>query len=107
MSIEAANKFLEKVLQDSQFQEELVKALETKNNRQAVSEFANSKGYQFTGEELMIEIKKRQKAAIDSGELSDEELESIAGGTNPAELMWLRFRGGSQGGVASGAICEL
>ena len=80
MSIEAVNQFLEKVSQDNQLQEELAKAMEAEDDRQAVTELANNQGFQFTGEELMTEIEKRQKAAIDSGELSEEELESVAGG---------------------------
>ena len=79
MSIEAVNQFLEKVTQDNQLQEELTKAMEAEDDRQAVTDLANNKGYQFTVEELMAEIEKRQKA-LESGELSEEELESVAGG---------------------------
>ncbi|WP_083894164.1 Nif11-like leader peptide family natural product precursor [Rivularia sp. PCC 7116] len=83
MSIEAVNQFLEKVAKDSNIQEELVQAMQAENDRQAVVELGAKHGFNFTGDELMNEIEKRQKAAADSGELSEEELEAVAGGATP------------------------
>ena len=80
MSIEAVNQFLEKVAQDSKIQEELAQAMQAEDDRQAVVELGAKHGFEFTGEELMTEVEKRQQAAIDSGELSEEELEAVAGG---------------------------
>lgn len=80
MSIEAVNKFLQKVSEDSAIQEELAKAMEAENDRQAVVELGAKYGCQFTGEELMGEIEKRQQATADAGELNEEELEAVAGG---------------------------
>ena len=80
MSIEAVNQFLEKVAQDSKIQEELAQAMQAEDDRQAVVELGSKHGFEFTGEELMTEVEKRQQAAIDSGELSEEELEAFAGG---------------------------
>ena len=45
-----------------------------------------SKGYDFSSEELWAEIQKRQAELNQqeaSGELSDEELEAVAGGGTP------------------------
>ena len=80
MSIQAVNQFLEKVAQDNKIQEELAQAMQAENDRQAVVELGAKNGFEFTGEELMTEIEKRQQAAADSGELSEEELEAVAGG---------------------------
>ena len=80
MSVE---KFLEDVNSDSGLQEELAKALEAENDREEVTKLANSKGYNFTSEELWKEIQKREKdlqKREEAGELSDEELEAVAGG---------------------------
>ncbi|AFY58611.1 bacteriocin propeptide, TIGR03798 family [Rivularia sp. PCC 7116] len=80
MSIEAVNKFLDKVAQESKIQEELAQAMQAENDRQAVVDLGAKHGFEFTGDELMTEIEKRQKAAIESGELNEEELEAVAGG---------------------------
>ncbi len=83
MSIEAVNKFLQKVTEDQQLQEELAKALESENDRQAATDLAAKHGYEFTPDELWAEIQNRQsefqqKQAAE--ELSEEELETVAGG---------------------------
>jgi len=61
--------------------------LEAENDREAVTALAKSKGYDFSSEELWAEIQKRQAEFSQqeaSGELSDEELEAVAGGATPA-----------------------
>lgn len=83
MSIAAVEAFLDKVQTDEELQKELATALEAENDRQAVTDLANSKNYEFTPDELWAEIQKRQEDALarqQSGELSDEELEAVAGG---------------------------
>ena len=62
------------------------KALESENDPEAVTALAKSKGYDFSSEELWAEIQKRQAELNQqeaSGELSDEELEAVAGGATP------------------------
>lgn len=83
MAITAVQEFLEKVGQDEALQTELAQALEAENDRQAVTELAQSKGYEFSPEELWAEVEKRQAAVGQSGELSDDELEEVAGGATP------------------------
>lgn len=84
MSAIAVQEFLEKVQTDESLAQELIKALEAENDREAVAELATSKGYEITSQELWAEVQKRQedlKQRQDAGELSDEELEAVAGGT--------------------------
>jgi predicted ribosomally synthesized peptide with nif11-like leader len=87
MSITKVEEFLNKVGEDAALQAELAKALEAENDRQAVTELANSKGYEFSSEELWAEIQKRQaefeQNQAAAGELSDDELEAVAGGATP------------------------
>ena len=83
MTTTAVQEFLGKVETDEALQAELAKALEAENDRQAVTELADSKGYDFTPEELWAEVQRRQEEAKQKqaeGELSDEELEAVAGG---------------------------
>ena len=92
MSVE---KFLEDVNSDSGLQEELAKALEAENDREEVTKLANSKGYNFTSEELSKEIQKREKdlqKREEAGELSDEELEAVAGGATPGMVLTVTIR---------------
>ncbi|MBR8834883.1 MAG: Nif11-like leader peptide family natural product precursor [Stigonema ocellatum SAG 48.90 = DSM 106950] len=87
MSTEAVNQFLQKVTEDPQLQEELAKALEADNDRQAATDWAAKQGYQFTPDELWGEIQNRQsefQQRQDAGELNEEELEAVAGGATPA-----------------------
>ena len=75
--------FLNQVGEDATLQAELGQALESENDREAVAALANSKGYEFSSDELWAEIQKRQAELAQSqatGELSDAELEAVAGG---------------------------
>ena len=83
MSIEAVNQFLTKVSEDKQLQAELAQAMEAEDDRQAATELAAKYGYEFTPEELWLEIEKRQNEFQNNqtnDELSEEELEAVAGG---------------------------
>ena len=83
MSIAAVQEFLGKVSEDQALQKDLAKALEAENDRQAVTDLAKSKGYDFSSEELAAEVERRQQEVAnrqEAGELSDEELEAVAGG---------------------------
>jgi len=84
MSDTKVEEFLKKVEEDQALQAELAKALEADNDQgEAVTALANSKGYDFSSEELWAGIQKRQAEFSQheaAGELSDEELEAVAGG---------------------------
>ena len=87
MSTKKVEEFLNNVGEDEALQAELSEALEQENDREAVTALAKSKGYDFSSEELWAEIQKRQAELNQqeaSGELSDEELEAMAGGATPA-----------------------
>ena len=83
MSVTAVQEFLDKVVEDQALQADLAKAMEAENDRQAVTDLAKSKGYDFSAEELAAEVERRQQEVVqrqEAGELSDEELEAVAGG---------------------------
>jgi predicted ribosomally synthesized peptide with nif11-like leader len=78
--------FLNKIAEDQSLQTELGQALESDNDREAVTALAKSKGYEFSSDELWAEIQKRQTEFTTketAGELSDAELEAVAGGVTP------------------------
>ncbi|WGV27154.1 Nif11-like leader peptide family natural product precursor [Halotia branconii] len=78
--------FLNQIAEDPSLQGELAQALESENDREAVTAMAQSKGYDFSSDELWAEIQKRQaefSAREAAGELSDAELEAVAGGVTP------------------------
>jgi len=86
MSLTQVEEFLNNVGEDQALQADLAKALEAENDREAVTALAKSKGYDFSSEELWAAIQKRQAEFSQkeaAGELSDEELEAVAGGATP------------------------
>ena len=92
MTVEVVNQFLEKVGQDEKLQQELVKVLETQNNALGATELGAKYGYQFTADEFWQEIQHRQSESQQrqqQGDLSDQELESVAGGTLTVTLRLL------------------
>ena len=102
MSATAVQEFLGKVAEDQALQGELAQALEAEDDRQAVTELAKSKGYEFTPEELWAEIQRRQvefEKLKQAGELSDEELEEVAGGGTPSAVVSVTLMIGTVGTV--------
>lgn len=83
MATASVQEFLDQVGKDQALQGELMKALESDNDREAVTALATSKGYEFSSEELWEEVQKRQSELQANGELSEEELEAVAGGITP------------------------
>jgi predicted ribosomally synthesized peptide with nif11-like leader len=87
--------FLAKVEEDQALQTQLAQALESDNDREAVTALAKSKGYEFSSDELWAEIQKRQaefSSKEAAGELSDAELEAVAGGGGTAEIVELSIK---------------
>lgn len=90
MSLETVQQFLQKVSEDAALQAELTQSLQAENDREAVTELAAKHGYSFSSEELWAEIQKRQsefEARQAAGELSEEELEAVAGGITPTAVL--------------------
>ena len=104
MSAMAVQEFLDKVAEDPALQTDLAKAMEAENDRQAVTDLAKSKGYDFSAEELAVEVGRRQQQIAqrqEAGELSDEELEAVAGGEFVISAVMSIAVGGISVGVAS------
>jgi hypothetical protein len=90
MSTQSVAQFLARVETDEQLQEELAQVIESASSaggegadRQGATELGEKYGFDFSSEELWAEIQKRQdqfKQRQGSGELSDDELEAVAGG---------------------------
>ena len=82
MSAESVSQFLERVNQDPALQEELAQAINASQpgaDRVAASEIGAKYGYSFTPDEIgeaMDAVEQQQSGE----ELSEEELESVAGG---------------------------
>ena len=96
MSTTAVQDFFTKVGEDQALQGELAKALEADNDREAVTALAQANGYEFTSDELWAEIQARQaelERRQEAGELSDEELEAVAGGATPAIVVTITVGG--------------
>ena len=79
MTIEAVNQFLTKVNEDKNLQAEVSQAVESENKTQAVASLAAKHGYEFTPEELGSQVEQVMEAQKES-ELSEAELEAVAGG---------------------------
>lgn len=88
MSNQQVHEFLQKVTSDEQLQQELGQVLQSaKDDREAAVALAQKHGYEFSSEELWQEIQNRQSEfgkfvanTSSDEELSDEELETVAGG---------------------------
>ncbi|AFZ53165.1 Nif11-like leader peptide family natural product precursor [Cyanobacterium aponinum] len=84
MSKEAVEEFFAKIPEDDNLQQKLVSILQADiDHRQETAKLAQEYGFDITAEELSEEVKKRQEEFAqrqESGELSEEELESVAGG---------------------------
>ncbi|MFQ3612702.1 MAG: Nif11-like leader peptide family natural product precursor [Cyanobacteriota bacterium] len=83
MSAQAVTDFLTKVTENEDLMKEVIQVLDAEDDREAVASLAAQKGFEFTPEELWAEVYRRQaefSRRQDLGELTDEELEAIAGG---------------------------
>jgi len=90
MSLETVQQFLQSVSDDPALQQELTQSLQADNDREAVTQLAAKHGYTFSSDELWVEVQKRQsdfEARQAAGELTDEELEAVAGGITPTAVL--------------------
>ncbi len=92
----AVQQFLTLVVSDSSLMDEVTKALDADDERTAVTALAKTKGYDFTPQELGAEMEKVEQIKREKAELSDAQLEAVAGGTvNPGgDMMWHSFENG-------------
>ena len=75
MGIESANAFIEKMNTDAEFAK---KAMEQRGEEQ-IAAFLKAEGYEFSKEEYEEEYEAGRQA-LGSCELSDEQLDAVAGG---------------------------
>ncbi len=79
MSADAVAEFLTKVTESEDLMKEVIQVLDAEDDRTAVASLAAQKGFYFTPDELWAEVQRRQ-AEAPASELTDEELEAVAGG---------------------------
>jgi predicted ribosomally synthesized peptide with nif11-like leader len=82
MSIENAKVFYEKVKTDQDLQQKIGELAKAKpaETESIIIKVAGEKGFEFTLEEMRTVMKGLAAVAPKSGELTDNELESVAGG---------------------------
>ena len=84
MTDASAQAFWTRVAQDTEFRTRLAAAA----NDQELEQIIRNAGFAFTAEDMHISLEKWKLAPVDGHELSETELEAVAGGT----IAW--FRGG-------------
>lgn len=107
MALATVGEFLDQIGTDTALQAELSQALEAENDREAVTAIARSRGYQFSSDELWQEVQSRQaefQRRQEAGELSDEELEAVAGGITPTAVLGAVSAAVSGGFLAGGML---
>ena len=95
MSVESAKAILEKIKNDSEFGAQL----EAESDETKRIQFMKDAGFDFTKEEFKQAAKEMAAAAGISDELSDDELEAVAGGSS---AVWVGT-GAAVVGAAAGA----
>lgn len=101
---------IKRLNEDTEFSKRFCAAISTGDKKEFA---AFSKEYRITkklGEALVEEVKKRENTSAKEGELSDSELESVAGGSGPAgSLDWAtpEVIGAAAGGAVGAGIGSL
>ncbi|WP_330204436.1 Nif11-like leader peptide family natural product precursor [Cyanobacterium sp. Dongsha4] len=99
MSQKNVSEFFAKVEEDDVLQQRLIQILQSEDldHREEAVKLANEYGYEVTGEELAQEVQKRQEDFArrqEMGELTDEELEAVAGGGGVDGILKFVFKVG-------------
>ncbi len=76
MSIESAREFADKMKEDEEFRNSFMAA----GNQETAMKMVKDKGYDFTIEEISQVRHEYKVEAGNQGELSDKDLEQVAGG---------------------------
>jgi predicted ribosomally synthesized peptide with nif11-like leader len=82
MSFESVNQFYQEVMQDPALLEQFQSAPDRESLANLAVEVGLQNGYSFTIDEVEQAL-AAQNAASEAGELSDEQLEAVAGGKGP------------------------
>ncbi|MEH1830140.1 MAG: Nif11-like leader peptide family natural product precursor [Nostoc sp.] len=100
MTVETVSQFLKQAFEDDAILEEVAKTIESGGDREGVVQVAAKYGYQFTPDELGSSIDEMNTAGAklrqQSTELSDSELEAVAGGAF-ADVMEALFSSNNAG----------
>jgi predicted ribosomally synthesized peptide with nif11-like leader len=84
MSKDAAVKFIDAIDKSPKLKEQIrsqgLEQDQTPENRKKLLDLAAKEGYQFTTEELTAAAKERAQQRMKAGEISEEDLEKVAGG---------------------------
>src|SRR5262249_43582329 len=88
MSTEAVRAFGEKLQKDEQFRKQVQTVMAAAQQRSAAEllKVASGAGFQFTEAELAAAVQKQMKQQHAAGELKDEDLLQVAGGSTPLTL---------------------
>ncbi len=81
MSVESVNQFYQEVMQEPALLEKFQAASDRESLANLAVEVGQQKGYSFTVDQVEQAL-AAQNAASETGELSDEQLEAVAGGKN-------------------------
>jgi predicted ribosomally synthesized peptide with nif11-like leader len=79
MSVESINQFYQEVMQEPALLEQFQSAPDQESLVNLAVEVGQQKGYSFTVDQVEQAL-AAQNAASETGELSDEQLEAVAGG---------------------------
>jgi predicted ribosomally synthesized peptide with nif11-like leader len=82
MSVETVNQFYQQVMQEPALRQQFQAAPDRESLANLAVEVGQQNGYSFTTEEVKQAL-VAQSAASEIGELSDEQLEAVAGGKRP------------------------
>jgi len=82
MSVETVKQFLQAVDKSPELQRQIdpVQGDERPENLRKIAEIANKAGYSITENDLMAEIKQRAQDRQSGEQLSESDLEKVAGG---------------------------
>ena len=86
MSKESLKQFLTKLSQDESLQASLNQAPDQESYINLAVQLGEQEGYSFTVEELEEELANFTQTVPNEGELSEQELEAIAGGRRPISV---------------------
>jgi predicted ribosomally synthesized peptide with nif11-like leader len=85
MSFESVNQFYQEVMQEPALLEQFQSAPDQESLVNMAVEVGQQNGYSFTVDQVKQAL-AAQSAASEAGELSDEQLEAVAGGKNDTKI---------------------
>jgi len=89
MSVDNVKNFYAKVNEDESLQQQLIELARTsaEESMQALIQLANEQGFSFDNNDLEAFFAETAKNLSPTGELSEAELDAVAGGNTPAWIL--------------------